>query len=169
MADTLAVIPPPSLCRGHLHTRPSTRPYKHPSPPQGLLPGSIAWCNDAGLIPLRSGCVRQGFRFAHSPPRPSMLARKVRARSRIARRSAMLFPILSQSDRRLLASSSLARSSAVDWRRWENRERSEEHTSELQSLMRISYAVFCLKKNNKYKKCKKQNYEQKVIQYIRHT
>src|SRR3546814_10484897 len=29
---------------------------------------------------------------------------------------------------------------------WE--ERSEEHTSELQSLMRISYAVFCLKKKN---------------------
>src|SRR3546814_2540474 len=28
-----------------------------------------------------------------------------------------------------------------------HRERSEEHTSELQSLMRISYAVFCLKKN----------------------
>src|SRR3546814_4408856 len=27
--------------------------------------------------------------------------------------------------------------------------RSEEHTSELQSLMRISYAVFCLKKNSK--------------------
>src|SRR3546814_10321908 len=30
-------------------------------------------------------------------------------------------------------------------------ERSEEHTSELQSLMRISYAVFCLKKKNKQK------------------
>src|SRR3546814_7788876 len=29
-------------------------------------------------------------------------------------------------------------------------ERSEGHTSELQSLMRISYAVFCLKKKNKY-------------------
>src|SRR3546814_1826659 len=29
------------------------------------------------------------------------------------------------------------------------RQRSEEHTSELQSLMRISYAVFCLKKNKK--------------------
>src|SRR3546814_7125569 len=28
-------------------------------------------------------------------------------------------------------------------------DRSEEHTSELQSLMRISYAVFCLKKTNK--------------------
>src|SRR3546814_4997139 len=31
---------------------------------------------------------------------------------------------------------------APDW------QRSEEHTSELQSLMRISYAVFCLKKTN---------------------
>src|SRR3546814_8941264 len=30
--------------------------------------------------------------------------------------------------------------------------RSEEHTSELQSLMRISYAVFCLKKKNTRKK-----------------
>src|SRR3546814_1988542 len=29
-----------------------------------------------------------------------------------------------------------------------HRVRSEEHTSELQSLMRISYAVFCLKKKN---------------------
>src|SRR3546814_1726824 len=34
------------------------------------------------------------------------------------------------------------------------RPRSEEHTSELQSLMRISYAVFCLKKkNNSRRKC----------------
>src|SRR3546814_6426404 len=33
--------------------------------------------------------------------------------------------------------------------------RSEEHTSELQSLMRISYAVFCLKKK-KYKKTTRQ-------------
>src|SRR3546814_8919663 len=37
-------------------------------------------------------------------------------------------------------------------------ERSEEHTSELQSLMRISYAVFCLKKKKKqYKKTIKEN------------
>src|SRR3546814_9861779 len=33
-------------------------------------------------------------------------------------------------------------------RRGLHHERSEEHTSELQSLMRISYAVFCLKKKN---------------------
>src|SRR3546814_4788353 len=32
--------------------------------------------------------------------------------------------------------------------------RSEEHTSELQSLMRISYAVFCLKKKKTNKICK---------------
>src|SRR3546814_5439336 len=34
----------------------------------------------------------------------------------------------------------------VDQQLRETAERSEEHTSELQSLMRISYAVFCLKK-----------------------
>src|SRR3546814_942327 len=33
----------------------------------------------------------------------------------------------------------------------DGRRRSEEHTSELQSLMRISYAVFCLKKKKYYK------------------
>src|SRR3546814_9006197 len=35
--------------------------------------------------------------------------------------------------------------------------RSEEHTSELQSLMRISYAVFCLKKKKNKKKHRKMN------------
>src|SRR3546814_4721996 len=39
--------------------------------------------------------------------------------------------------------------------------RSEEHTSELQSLMRISYAVFCLKK-------KKQN-KLRTHKYVKHT
>src|SRR3546814_6492692 len=34
------------------------------------------------------------------------------------------------------------------YRRIARPQRSEEHTSELQSLMRISYAVFCLKKKN---------------------
>src|SRR3546814_8112035 len=46
-------------------------------------------------------------------------------------------------------------------------ERSEEHTSELQSLMRISYAVFCLKKkkttNQQYQSCKQiQNYNTNI-------
>src|SRR3546814_12627348 len=35
------------------------------------------------------------------------------------------------------------------WRVTNEQARSEEHTSELQSLMRTSYAVFCLKKKNK--------------------
>src|SRR3546814_5901232 len=36
-------------------------------------------------------------------------------------------------------------------------DRSEEHTSELQSLMRISYAVFCLKKKNATSNMRRQN------------
>src|SRR3546814_10430798 len=36
---------------------------------------------------------------------------------------------------------------AIDEQELSRIKRSEEHTSELQSLMRISYAVFCLKKN----------------------
>src|SRR3546814_3200289 len=43
--------------------------------------------------------------------------------------------------------------------------RSEEHTSELQSLMRISYAVFCLKK----KKTKRRNTAQCYILSLKHT
>src|SRR3546814_9415358 len=43
--------------------------------------------------------------------------------------------------------------------------RSEEHTSELQSLMRISYAVFCLKK----KKQKKQIKHAKLTHTLTHT
>src|SRR3546814_8156781 len=46
-------------------------------------------------------------------------------------------------------------------RRTGPKRRSEEHTSELQSLMRISYAVFCLKK-------KKIN-EQKSVTALQHT
>src|SRR3546814_9673576 len=41
------------------------------------------------------------------------------------------------------------RSRSAATRRIASGSRSEEHTSELQSLMRISYAVFCLKKKKK--------------------
>src|SRR3546814_2412111 len=48
---------------------------------------------------------------------------------------------------------SASRALAINWDRKSitscGRIRSEEHTSELQSLMRISYAVFCLKKKKK--------------------
>src|SRR3546814_3348703 len=48
-----------------------------------------------------------------------------------------------KADRKKLYTSR-AREALAGWR-------SEEHTSELQSLMRISYAVFCLNKKKKYK------------------
>src|SRR3546814_1248690 len=41
-------------------------------------------------------------------------------------------------------------SSNIRWSDSSPRTRSEEHTSELQSLMRISYAVFCLTKKHTY-------------------
>src|SRR3546814_10523511 len=53
-----------------------------------------------------------------------------------------------------IESAPLQRDAAPEDARPGRRERSEEHTSELQSLMRISYAVFCLQKkkaNQHYK------------------
>src|SRR3546814_5617654 len=42
--------------------------------------------------------------------------------------------------------------------------RSEEHTSELQSLMRISYAVFCLKKKNNQSTNSKHAFKQRSLE-----
>src|SRR3546814_8151066 len=59
----------------------------------------------------------------------------------------------------------------ADWTDWheafarQSVQRSEEHTSELQSLMRISYAVFCLKKKKKTKKNLKINHNRKIYYY----
>src|SRR3546814_2692411 len=72
-----------------------------------------------------------GFQSSGSSPRwtsSSCQPASVRASSGKARTSALLLPNHSTGFMRL---------------------RSEEHTSELQSLMRISYAVFCLKKKKK--------------------
>src|SRR3546814_2607976 len=49
-------------------------------------------------------------------------------------------------DHRAQVLRALERALAADHARTQIHPRSEEHTSELQSLMRISYAVFCLKK-----------------------
>src|SRR3546814_5500753 len=56
------------------------------------------------------------------------------------------FPLLNPSDRRNVDENLETLPPGVEV--WEYF-RSEEHTSELQSLMRISYAVFCLKKKKK--------------------
>src|SRR3546814_4396311 len=66
-----------------------------------------------------------------------------------AARLSDLLPIQSRCAGRLLSGTWHRRcepEAGDDGRR--DRGRSEEHTSELQSLMRISYAVFCLKKKN---------------------
>src|SRR3546814_8360035 len=47
--------------------------------------------------------------------------------------------------------------------------RSEEHTSELQSLMRISYDVFCLKKKNKKHKHKKKEHMKQKKEHSTYT
>src|SRR3546814_3352045 len=58
-----------------------------------------------------------------------------------------------------------ARSDLWQLMEFSKRFRSEEHTSELQSLMRISYAVFCLKK----KKNTQQTYKKPTILYTHST
>src|SRR3546814_1903298 len=48
-------------------------------------------------------------------------------------------------------------------------DRSEEHTSELQSLMRISYAVFCLKKKKKKTESTHLTYSHSTVTLMQHT
>src|SRR3546814_5298580 len=64
-------------------------------------------------------------------------------------------------------STSAGRSAPREMRRRPNGSRSEEHTSELQSLRRNSYAVLCLKKKNKKKQRKKRtdNKKKKINKY----
>src|SRR3546814_2152644 len=57
----------------------------------------------------------------------------------------LFFPYMNTGSR----SSAIDRSTATGVSLSQKAARSEEHTSELQSLMRISYAVFCLKKKKK--------------------
>src|SRR3546814_5305246 len=64
--------------------------------------------------------------------------------------------------------------SSAPCRRWSSSSahvRSEEHTSELQSLMRISYAVFCLKKKKKLTIMCHNKYNKRyiIIQITDHT
>src|SRR3546814_7977223 len=66
--------------------------------------------------------------------------------------SAVLSAILPVNPSVTTTSTAPAGMSLPSMKPWNRIGRSEEHTSELQSLMRISYAVFCLKKNIHKKK-----------------
>src|SRR3546814_3628304 len=71
-------------------------------------------------------------------------SRSVKKPPVIVQRSTLAPPVSTKFPR--VQSSSAKKPNVLD------RPRSEEHTSELQSLMRISYAVFCLKKKKKRKR-----------------
>src|SRR3546814_3601157 len=95
-----------------------------------LFPYSTLFRSTGGLVaPLHGSEPRRALRFAAAGP--------------VGREEASSPPSHQEGKRR-----------ALQRRRWR---RSEEHTSELQSLMRISYAVFCLKKNKQHTKST-QNY-----------
>src|SRR3546814_4512183 len=96
------------------------------------------------------------------------LSARARSRRRVCRKSRRALEILASPAKRSpgspsrIAESAAAKSSIggsqykangsriMSTLHGRRRVRSEEHTSELQSLMRISYAVFCLKKKNKH-------------------
>src|SRR3546814_8914774 len=84
----------------------------------------------------------------------------------------MGFPVQGNLDPLALIAGGRALETAVEniLSAFENR-RSEEHTSELQSLMRISYAVFCLKKkkHKRYYKNKMQNSHTNTNTRSRHS
>src|SRR3546814_2874309 len=100
---------------------------------------------------LRPESAHQPRDVPHLAPRPHRLAIEVDVRARLGEQ---VGPAI-----RLVADKILHRHPG---RRQRSIARSEEHTSELQSLMRISYAVFCLKKktNNTIKQKDNENKEQ---------
>src|SRR3546814_5970739 len=83
---------------------------------------------------------------------PASFDRNVEARSKLVdyARSSGNGEALSGALREQIALNDRAGNKANDLSRSLAAKRSEEHTSELQSLMRISYAVFCLKKKRIY-------------------
>src|SRR3546814_3601780 len=109
------------------------------------------WSSDVCSSDLPATTSGRGFRLGdrtfgsavHSRRR-----RRIGACCRIGGRKVTHRPPASNS-RAGAASSQLRASRSSTWLQSVSARRSEEHTSELQSLMRISYAVFCLKKKNK--------------------
>src|SRR3546814_9245106 len=97
-----------------------------------------------GVIPLQLSCL--SFRATPSPLRERLQPRALERSSRSEKLAAEAAPTRAE----FFHPSSDRTGQVVD-RDQHGQDRSEEHTSELQSLMRISYAVFCLKKKIKKK------------------
>src|SRR3546814_8825863 len=96
------------------------------------------WHDHAFALEAKSHTLACLF-IRHFPPSPSM--RAVSACGMVTSPSARKSVVKPSSANRSFIASTMKRSRACV-------KRSEEHTTELQSLMRISYAVVCLKKKN---------------------
>src|SRR3546814_7429396 len=101
------------------------------------------WCSDVCSSDLlEHSCSYRGRSrfFCRSPPcgRPEFFSRDARGSRDVGAKA-------TQSCARAIHTAAMTPQSIVAGNS-NSSERSEEHTSELQSLMRISYAVFCLKK-----------------------
>src|SRR3546814_3601360 len=103
------------------------------------------------LAPFKEMCVVDEAVFDDlGIARPQFARRQGSKRARIDEHQGRLMEGADQILSRRRVDGGLAAHRRIHLRRERGR-RSEEHTSELQSLMRISYAVFCLKKKNKNK------------------
>src|SRR3546814_509647 len=118
--------------------------------------GTIYDCR-RGDLSLGRIAYRAGVRLERLP----ILACLVRAAFRPARGHSPCCVSRSDSQRHPSRSARSRNQPTLSTRNWAKDRlsgvRSEEHTSELQSLMRISYAVFCLKKNNNTNKIDREN------------
>src|SRR3546814_9980011 len=102
--------------------------------------------NVAALRPqLRRDDLRHGTDLPQPGDRGALLAAKIDQRLQVGRIGQQVGRLFLAQPRELL----LYRRVDAEQAARPRSKRSEEHTSELQSLMRISYAVFCLKKKNK--------------------
>src|SRR3546814_7250361 len=105
------------------------------------------WSSDVCSSDLLDLAIRRPFSMIFNPNfyRLTLLHRQLddAERREARRRGADPFRLLRLKTLKLAVKERLAALTLRSLRR-----RSEEHTSELQSLMRISYAVFCLKKKN---------------------
>src|SRR3546814_7156686 len=106
----------------------------------GRLPGKAGYGQTAPYARLQANLVRTRPRAQGAPAR----LKRVAARA-MARDGSAIEPRASGAAWRISCSSKMWGCATAPARR----RRSEEHTSELQSLMRNSYAVFCLKKKTK--------------------
>src|SRR3546814_5040774 len=104
-----------------------------------------------GLRHLRGHHCRRDVELRRRRRQRVVRARQTHARVLLQAVRRRGVPLRLQAFELLGAEPGLQRLDALEdrWMRGEQAARSEEHTSELQSLMRISYAVFCLQKKTK--------------------